>query len=163
MRHRARSPVVLLLVVVGSVGRGLADAPPAKYGDGAAAFQQNCAVCHRSDGTGQAGLAPPLTSNPARYAASVQGREQLADTVLYGMFGEVTVLGQHYNFKMPEFAQLDDALLAATLNFLVFDLGHASSDTPAITAGDVATARKTPLSGADVRERRARLVESLGL
>jgi mono/diheme cytochrome c family protein len=97
------------------------------YPQGAASFQANCAVCHGAAGAGLPSVAPPLLSYPAQYAASAEGRRQLAMTVLYGLFGEITVSGKPYDFRMPDFGRLDDALLAATLNFVVFDLGHAAA------------------------------------
>jgi len=131
-----------------------ADAPAAAYPLGAASFQTNCVVCHGTGGVGLPGLAPPVLSNPARYAASSEGRRQLAMTVLFGLIGDITVEDKHYNFQMPDFARLDDATLAATLNYVVFDLGHAAADVQPITAGEIATERAHPLDGTGVREHR---------
>jgi len=131
------------------------------YPLGAASFQTNCVVCHGASGGGLPGLAPPLLSYPARYAASSEGRRQLAMTVLYGMIGDVTVEDKHYNFQMPDFARLDDATLAATLNFVVFDLDHAPTDVKPITAGEIATERTHPLDGAAVHEHRSSVAPHL--
>lgn len=131
-----------------------ADAPATLYPDGAASFQANCAVCHGAAGTGLPSLAPPLTAYPARYAASPEGRRQLAMTVLYGLFGEITVEDKHFDFKMPDFSRLDDAVLAATLNFVVFDLGHAPASVKPLTASDIASERAQPMDGAAVRAHR---------
>ena len=130
------------------------DAPPGAYPQGAASFQANCAICHGPSGAGIPSLAPPLLSYPARYATSLEGRRQLAMTVLYGLFGDITVEDKHYNFQMPDFARLDDATLAATLNFVVFDLGHASADVKPLAAGELAAERAHPADGAAVREHR---------
>ena len=134
-----------------------------RYADGATVFQANCAVCHGQNGAGTPSLAPPLTSYPARYAASAEGRRQLAVTVLYGMFGEVVVEEKHYNFKMPDFTRLDDAALAAVLNFVVFDLARAAQSTKPLTAEEIAAERRQPMDGAAVRERRAGVLAALGL
>src|SRR5262249_32450261 len=131
-----------------------ADAPAPRYPDGATSFQANCAVCHGPAGAGVPSLAPPLTSYPARYAGSAEGRRQLAMTVLYGMFGEITVEDKRYDFKMPDFARLDDATLAATLNYVVFDLGHAPAGVAPLTAAELAAERAQPLDGAGVRAHR---------
>lgn len=135
-----------------SAARG-EDSPPA-YPQGATTFQANCTVCHGAAGIGIPSLAPPLTSYPARYAASPEGRRQLAMTVLFGMYGDIAVEGKHYAFRMPEFAQLDDATLAAVLNFVVFDLGHALAPVQPLAAAEVAAERAHPLDGAAVREHR---------
>jgi len=105
-------------------------------------------------GAGLPALAPPLLSYPARYAARLEGRRQLALTVLYGMIGDISVEDKHYNFQMPDFARLDDATLAATLNFVVFDLGHAPADVKPLTTGEIAAERGHALDGAAVREHR---------
>jgi mono/diheme cytochrome c family protein len=131
-----------------------ADAPASAYPQGAATFQANCAVCHGPAGAGVPSLAPPLVSYPAHYAASTEGRRQLAMTVLYGLFGDVVVEDKHYDFRMPDFARLDDAALAATLNFIVFDLGHAPAGVKPIEPTEMAAERAHVVDGAAVREHR---------
>lgn len=145
---------LLALAAAAPLGVGAADAPPPAYPLGAASFQSNCAVCHGVAGAGLPSLAPPLLSYPARYAASPEGRRQLAMTVLYGMYGDVAVEGKHYAFRMPDFGQVDDAALAALLNFVVFDLAHAPSGVAPLTAAEIAAERAHPLDGAAVREHR---------
>jgi len=140
-----------------------ADPVKSPYAGGAATFQTNCAVCHGAKGAGQPSLAPPLTSYPARYATIAEGRKQLAMTVLNGMFGGIDVEQKHFDFKMPEFTQLDDAALAAVLNFVVFDLGGAPQQTKPLTSDDIAAERSHPVDGAAVREHRAKVIAALGL
>jgi mono/diheme cytochrome c family protein len=160
MRMRREVPIGLAVAATGLV---FACAPAARgadttaYPQGAAAFQSNCAVCHGPAGAGIPSLAPPLSSYPARFAASPEGRRQLAMTVLYGMFGDITVGESHFNAQMPDFARLDDATLAATLNFVVFDLAHASADIKALTPEDIAAERAHPLDAAAVRAHRKSL------
>jgi mono/diheme cytochrome c family protein len=145
----------LAFVLAWTAGARAADAPA--YAQGAAAFQANCALCHGPAGAGIPALAPPLTSYPARYAASPEGRRQLAITLLYGMFGDITVGQSHFNAQMPEFARLDDATLAATLNFVVFDLAHAPAEVKPLTGDEIAAERAHPLDAAGVREHRKSL------
>jgi mono/diheme cytochrome c family protein len=133
-------------------GARAADTP--SYPQGAAAFQTNCAMCHGAAGAGIPALAPPLSSDPARFAASAEGRRQLAITLLYGMFGDITVGQSHFSSQMPDFARLDDATLAATLNFVVFDLAHAATAIKPLAAEEIAAERAHPLDGAAVRAHR---------
>jgi hypothetical protein len=79
------------------------------------------------------------------------------------MFGGIEVEQKHFDFKMPDFMKLDDATLAEVLNFVVFDLDHASDDIKPLTAEDIAAGRSHPVDGAAVREHRAKLLASLGL
>jgi len=140
-----------------------ADPATLQYPAGATTFAANCAVCHGAKGAGTPSLAPPVTSYPARYAATQDGRQQLAMTVLNGMFGGIEVDKKRFDFKMPDFMHLDDATLAAVLNFVVFDLGHPTEDTKPLTAEEIAAARAHPADGGAVREHRTKLLASLGL
>jgi len=152
----ALAAVGLLVCAPGGVASGASagEPPGAAYPQGATSFQANCAVCHGPAGAGIPALAPPLLSYPASYAANAEGRRQLVMTVLYGLFGAITVAGQRYDSRMPDFARLDDATLAATLNFVVFDLAHAPAGVSPIAAGDVAAERAHALDAAAAREHR---------
>ncbi|HYL01131.1 MAG TPA: cytochrome c [Steroidobacteraceae bacterium] len=153
-RRLLRATVALAAAAAAPLAAGAAEAPAPAYPQGAASFQTTCAVCHGSAGAGLPGLAPPLLSYPARYAASPEGRRQLAMTVLYGMYGDIAVEGKHYAFQMPGFGQLDDASLAALLNFVVFDLAHAPPGVAPLAPAELAAERAHPLDGAAVREHR---------
>jgi mono/diheme cytochrome c family protein len=147
----------------GVLPRVLADEPAPVYPAGSATFQANCVVCHGANGRGQPGLAPPLTRYPARYIAAPEGRRQLAMTVLYGMYGDISVEAQHYNFRMPAFSRLDDAALATVLNYVVFDVAHAAADARPMTPEDIAAERAQPASGDAVRAHRTALLSALDL
>jgi mono/diheme cytochrome c family protein len=161
--RRAAASTAILIAAAGASLCLAADPAAPRYADGAAVFQANCAVCHGAKGLGQPSLAPPLTSYPARYAAIAEGRRQLAMTVLNGMFGGIDVESKHYDFKMPDFSTLDDAALAAALNFVVFDLSHAPDATKPLGPAEIAAERAHPLEGAAVREHRAAVLTALGL
>ena len=152
---RAVAPTVLATALACTPAARAADAP--SYPQGAAAFQGNCAMCHGPAGAGIPALAPPLSAEPARFAASPEGRRQLAITLLYGMFGDITVGESHFNSQMPDFARLDDATLAATLNFVVFDLAHAAVSIKPLAPQEIAAERAHPLDGAAVRAHRKSL------
>jgi len=158
-----------LVALLAGIGAGApplaaaADPEPVHYPAGNTNFQANCAVCHGAKGAGTPSLAPPVTSYPARYATTEEGRKQLAMTVLNGMFGGIDVEQKHFDFKMPDFVHLDDATLAAVLNFVVFDLGHAPQETKPLTPEEIAAVRSHPIDGTAVREHRTKLLAALGL
>jgi len=151
----AAAPALLALTLAAaSLPAHAGDAPAVAYPQGADVFQANCAVCHGAAGAGIPALAPPLVSYPARFAASAAGRRQLAMTVLYGLFGDIMVDGRHYDFRMPDFARLDDATLAAALNFVAFDLAHAPATVKPLAPEEIAAERAHPVDGAAVHEHR---------
>lgn len=159
VRQRALTLAVALTAFAGALGYppNTRAADATSYPQGAAAFQSNCAMCHGSAGAGIPGLAPPLSSEPARFAASPEGRRQLAITLLYGMFGDIMVGQSHFNSQMPDFARLDDATLAATLNFVVFDLAHGATSIKPLAPEEISAERAHPLDGAAVRTHRKNL------
>jgi mono/diheme cytochrome c family protein len=162
MSAGVRAPALAPLALLAASLCHAADPATPQFAEGARAFASNCAVCHGAAGAGQPALAPPLLVNPARYAGVPEGRRQLALTVLFGMFGDITVDQKHYNFKMPEFSQQSDATLSAVLNFVVFDLAHAAADTKPLDPAEIAAERGAALDGAAVRERRASVLAGFG-
>jgi mono/diheme cytochrome c family protein len=162
VRPASAIAIAAALTCAASCAAFAADPPASPYAVGGEVFEANCAVCHGAKGLGTPSLAPPLTSNPARYATIPEGRRQLAMTVLNGMFGGIEVDGKHFDFKMPEFTQLDDAALAAVLNFVVFDLANAPPQTQPLAAPEIAAERAHPVDGAAVREHRALVLAALG-
>lgn len=162
MSLRQRAMSALIVLALGSPPCFTAETSEVTYPAGAAIFQANCAVCHGAKGLGQPSLAPPLTAYPARYAGTAEGRRLLAMTVLNGMIGDVIVEQKHYNFKMPEFSKFDDQTLSAVLNFVVFDLGHATQGTQPLRADELAAERVQPLDGTAVRAHRTAVLATLG-
>ncbi len=77
--------------------------------DGKQLFSANCVACHQATGLGLAGVFPPLAGSEW-----VTGDERLlANILLHGIDGEITVQGKVYRGVMPPFGQLGDAELAA--------------------------------------------------
>jgi mono/diheme cytochrome c family protein len=103
-------------------------------------YTLNCEGCHRADGTGTPGSVPALRDSVARFLAAPGGREYLA--------------------RVPGVAQapLDDAALAAVLNWLLehFDHAHVPSGFAPYSADEVGQLRKQPL--VDVEGTRTRLL-----
>lgn len=100
--------------------RTLADlSGPAPGAAGAAAngkqlFTANCATCHQASGKGLPGVFPPLDGSEW-----VTGDERtVANILLHGVTGEITVMGNTFKGAMPAFAQLSDAELAAVASYV---------------------------------------------
>lgn len=146
------------------IATGTAHADAIRFPAGKTTFDARCAVCHQAGGKGQDGLAPPLTAYPGHYAASAQGRHQLPDTVLHGMYGEIRVADKTYNFKMPNFDSLSDDELAQVLNYVVFDLsGSSHGAAKPYTAAEIKAARAKAMDAGAVYAQRAAVTKALGL
>jgi len=102
-------------------------------------YMLQCMGCHTPDGSGEPGRVPSLR-----------------DTVL--PFARLPA-GRRYIVQVPGTAQstLSDAELAALINWMIVELGHATPQGFApFMAAEVAQYRRTPLT--DVRSERERLL-----
>ena len=82
--------------------------------DGKAVFAAQCAACHQATGKGLPGVFPPLDGSEW-----VQGNTRiLANILLHGINGEISVAGATYSGAMPAFQQLGDAELAAVASYI---------------------------------------------
>lgn len=94
-------------------------------------YSRNCASCHGSDGSGTAGVFPPLVNSEW-----VTGDKSVPIRILMnGLTGRIEVDGNNYNGSMPSFrARLSAAEMAAILNHL---RSLSEGDQPEITQEDV--------------------------
>lgn len=117
---------------------------------GQAVYETNCASCHQATGEGVPGAFPPLAGHvPALYNAD---RSYLINLLLYGLQGEIEVLGQSYNGVMPQWSQLSDDDIAATLNYTstAWENQGALENFEPFEAGEIAAARDAALSADEV-------------
>jgi mono/diheme cytochrome c family protein len=73
-----------------------------------------CVQCHKPDGMGLAGLAPPLVGS--EWALGPEDR--CVRIVLNGVRGPITVNGEGFNLEMPNLATLSDEQIAGALTFV---------------------------------------------
>jgi len=106
-------------------------------------YMLQCQGCHRADGSGSPGSVPRLDGQMGRFLGVSGGRE--------------------YLIRVPGSAQspLDDAALAAVLNWMIREFGPAETSRALapFTAEEVAQHRHPPLT--DVEVVRAKLLERL--
>lgn len=102
----------------------------------------NCAVCHMSNGIGQAGAIPPLANSEWVYG----GSERLAAILLNGMNGPITVDGAVYNSNMVAWAAMSDTEIAQVMSYIRTSWGNAEKlaegDNGLISADMVKEARR---------------------
>ena len=126
-----------------ALAAGLLAAAPAAQAGPRVDYMLHCQGCHLPDGSGSPGRVPALRGQVARFL-QVEG-------------------GRAYLVRVPgsAFSALDDARLAAVLNWLVAEFGpHESArGFSGYTAAEVAPLRADAL--VDVETERARLLEKL--
>ena len=113
--------------------------------DGKALFAAQCAACHQATGQGLPGVFPPLAG-----AEWVTGEPRvLANILLHGVTGPITVAGKSYDGAMPAFRQLSDAELAAVASYIRSAWGNqAAAVAPDLIAQErKASDRSTPFEG----------------
>jgi mono/diheme cytochrome c family protein len=114
----------------------------AQMPDGAALFQQQCAVCHQPQGQGLAGQFPPLAHNPDIFISE----DFPLRVVLFGLSGKITVNAQTIDSAMPPLANaLSDAQIAAVVNYVRGAWGNDAlrpQSIESVTPAMVASLRK---------------------
>ena len=124
-----------------------AAAQPGQAADGQQVFSANCVACHQANGKGLPGVFPPLDGSEW-----VSGDTRvLANIVLHGVSGEISVAGQTYKGVMPAFGQLGDAELAAVLSHVRSNWSNKSAPIKSdlIAAERKSSNRTTPFAGGD--------------
>jgi mono/diheme cytochrome c family protein len=130
--------------------RTLADLRPAVAApggavDGKQVFAANCVACHQASGQGLPGVFPPLDGSEW-----VAGSERVvANILLHGINGEITVGGNTFKGSMPSFGQLGDAELAAVASYVRSEWSNkAGAIKPEVFAAErKAGTRTAPFEG----------------
>ena len=124
---------------------GVANGVANGVADGKQLYAALCVACHQASGKGLPGVFPPLDGSEW-----VQGDERtVANILLHGITGELTVAGTAYKGALPAFKQQGDAELAAVASPV---RSQWSNKAAPVTAELFAKERKagtrtTPFSG----------------
>ncbi len=117
-----------------------------RFAAGKKVYAELCIQCHKVNGLGQEGLAPPLDGS--EWAAGAETR--MIRIVLNGLRGPVTVNGKTFTLEMPSLQALDDEKIANVLTYVRREWDNTASP---IEPATVAAIR------AEVRDRRAQWTE----
>jgi nitrite reductase (NO-forming) len=112
---------------------------------GKALFAGTCSTCHQADGQGLERVFPPLAKSD--YFA--RDPRRVADVMLRGLTGKVTVNGREYDSVMPPMSQLTDDEVANIATYVLNSWGNPGGS---ITKAQVATMRAQSEAG-ETRDR----------
>jgi mono/diheme cytochrome c family protein len=103
---------------------------------GKSIYNKFCLVCHQADGSGVAGLYPPIVNTDW-----VQGdKERLIKVIINGQEGPIEVNGESYNNIMPAQDFLKNEEIAAVLTYIRKNFENNAS---AVTTEEVEQVRAT--------------------
>lgn len=125
--------------------RAPAAGAPGAAANGKQVFTVNCVACHQATGKGLPGVFPPLDGSEW-----VVGDERtVANILLHGISGEITVAGNTFKGAMPSFKQLSDAELAAVASYIRAEWSNKAGAIKAesFEAERKASTRSTPFNG----------------
>src|SRR5574337_1661867 len=120
-------------------------AAPGAAVEGKALFAANCTACHQATGLGLPGVIPPLDGSEW-----VRGDTRvLANILLHGIDGDITVKGTPYQGSMPSFQHLNDADLAGLASYIRSAWSNKADPVPAELFAQERKAgnRTTPFEG----------------
>ena len=100
------------------------------YAHGEILYTNFCVSCHMEDGSGLAGLIPPLAK--ADYLAN--NPSLLPCIIRHGLEGEIVVNGKTYNQPMAGIKKLTDAEIANIINYINTSWGN---EYPVMPLGEV--------------------------
>ena len=151
--------VCLLAACAASLADDARNDTPPTYSDSEYAV---CAACHLPDGNGVPGAFPPLRNRSAAMASMEDGREYLIAVVSYGLMGTIKAGGTTYAGVMPGHKETMPAeLIAAVLNYVVFELNDTNDAAQGIEPFTVAEVNKvqsgitggSPMTTSQIRSR----------
>jgi len=147
-----RLTVACLIAALGVSAPALFWAAPAWAESGEMMFNEYCVGCHQVRGTGVPGEYPRLAGRVNRIASDPRGRAFLAQLVLTGMSGTISVDGRKILGIMPGFDDLKDDELASVLNYVVrLEGGKGAAFAPQLLRQARAGAKTTPEQMAETR------------
>ncbi len=129
---------------------------------GAEAYNNSCAACHQPSGQGVPDTFPALAGHAPTLLAHPGGRDYLERLVLYGLEGQITANGKPFNGAMPAWGEaLSDAQLAGAIDYVLHNWGNDKAlpgDFQLLTPADIAAARITKLTAAEVYALRGKMI-----
>jgi mono/diheme cytochrome c family protein len=105
-----------------------------------ASYLKHCSLCHQADAQGIPGTFPRLWGRVGQIAATPEGAAFVAQAVLWGMSGTITVDDVPVTGVMPGVPHVSDEEIAAIVEYLITE-GGTVKNTGAFSLESVKAAR----------------------
>jgi nitrite reductase (NO-forming)/hydroxylamine reductase len=102
------------------VATAMTATPEERMASGQQVFNTHCAACHQATGLGLPGAFPPLANSDYFDGQPLR----VAEAVLNGLSGPITVNGVEYNAVMPSMAYLSDQDVADVVTYVANSWGN---------------------------------------
>ena len=122
-----------LLVPRESTIKPLSADQKARFELGRALYLTTCSVCHKPNGNGEEGLAPPLRDSEW----TVGSENRLIRLALHGVRGPIAVKGKQYDLDMPPLGILDDEQISNILTYIRREWGHTADPVDKATVARI--------------------------
>lgn len=99
------------------------------YADGQASYLKHCSLCHQPDAQGVPGAFPRLMGRINDIGATPEGATFMAQAILWGMSGTVTVDDIPVTGVMPGVPHVQDAEIASIVDYLATEGGTVKNTT----------------------------------
>jgi mono/diheme cytochrome c family protein len=129
-----------LMVLVALLATGSAMSGTAWGADSQASYVKHCSLCHQPDAQGIPGTFPRIWGRIGQIAATPEGAAFVAQAVLWGMSGTVSVDDVPVTGVMPGVPHVSDEEIAAIVDYLITE-GGTVKNTSAFTVETVKAAR----------------------
>ncbi len=97
--------------------------------DGQASYLKHCSLCHQMDGQGIPGAFPRLMGRVGQIGSSAEGAAFMAQAILWGMSGSITVDDVPLTGVMPGVPHVSDEEILSIVEYLATEGGTVKNGT----------------------------------
>jgi mono/diheme cytochrome c family protein len=114
--------------------------PSGAVADGQASYLKHCSLCHQADAQGILGTFPRLMGRVGQIGSTPEGAAFMAQAILWGMSGTITVDDAPVTGVMPGVPHVSDEEILTIVDYLATE-GGAVKNTTLVTLETIKAAR----------------------
>lgn len=99
------------------------------FADGQASYLKHCSLCHQADAQGIPGTFPRLMGRVGQIGSSAEGAAFMAQAILWGMSGSITVDDVPLTGVMPGVPHVSDEEILSIVDYLATEGGTVKNAT----------------------------------